>query len=33
MEFASSIVDKYSQTHNIIQITRPKGYKLTTPFS
>ena len=28
MEFASSIVDKYSKTHNIIQVTRPKGYKL-----
>ena len=31
MEFASSIVDKYSATHNIIQITRPKGYKLLHP--
>ena len=28
MEFAASIVDKYSKTHNIIQVTRPKGYKL-----
>ena len=28
MEFAASIVDKYSETHNIIQITKPKGYKL-----
>ena len=31
MEFASSIVDKYSLTHNIIQITRPNGYILTHP--
>tara|TARA_R110000803_G_scaffold519_2_gene1770 strand:+ start:994 stop:1887 length:894 start_codon:yes stop_codon:yes gene_type:complete len=29
MELATAIVDKYSPTHNIIQITRPNGYKLT----
>jgi len=30
-EFASSIVDKYSSTHNIIQVTKPKGYRLQHP--
>ena len=31
MEFASAIVDKYSSTHNIVQVTREKGYKLNHP--
>lgn len=31
MEFASSIVDKYSPTYNIVQITREEGYKLNHP--
>jgi len=31
MEFALAIVDKYSQTHNIVQVTREKGYKLNHP--
>lgn len=31
MEFASAIVDKYSSTHNIVQVTREKGYKLQHP--
>ena len=31
MEFASAIVDKYSPTHNIVQVTREKGYKLNHP--
>ena len=31
MEFAASIVDKYSPTHNIIQVTRPNGYTLQHP--
>ena len=31
MEFASAIVDKYFSTHNIVQVTREKGYKLQHP--
>jgi ADP-heptose:LPS heptosyltransferase len=31
MEFASAIVDKYSPTHNIVQVTREKAYKLNHP--
>jgi hypothetical protein len=31
MEFATAIVNKYSQTYNIIQVTRENGYKLNHP--
>ena len=31
IEFAQEIINKYSSTHNIIQVTRPNGYKLDHP--